>query len=917
MAASAAAPVRILTFLFCDIQGSTALLGKVGESDYGVLIEGFRTIMREAVAKHSGVEIGLEGDGYFATFDRPSDALAAARDCQIAIASRDWPGAQKLLVRMGVHTGEASEMAGTLVGMGLHVGARVMSAAHGGQVLVSEAAATLAHSDGLKPLGKFHMKDVAQPLELYQLDIGTTSEFPPPRTLDTRSHNLSDHVTSFIGRDKELMELKELLREKRLVTLIGPGGIGKTRLAVEASLSLIDRFEDGIWLIELSSIQDPGLVASAIADALRMPLGSHEVSTLIGDSSMLLVLDNSEHLIPSVTETASEILAQCPRARILATSRQPLGVVGEQVYEVAPLSLDDRDASGAEAVRLFLERAVENDPSFEVDKRDRTVLIDICKSLDCMPLALELAASKLRTMGLSELRTGLGERMKMLGESSGVARNLRSVLDWSFDALDEHEKALLRRLSVFAGPFSVASAGAVCGWSPLTPEVGSSLERLVLRSLVQRQTTGQTTTYRLLETVREYAEEKLLESKETSRTTLAYVDHFASQIDLKGLRSSRRDPGEMFEEHEIATSRTWRVRGILQAAEMILTGIGFLVAFILQVPARFSGELFSSAPLLRYWLAIVVAASVAEILSLPMSAWYWLKIRPVIENKPFQIFRFIWDKFTNILAASAFIGAPSFVIWLGARSTPWWWVWGAVGLPFLFAGTFRLAMRTIKRPDVTDPKIRAEVNELARRAGKKVASIVQSKPSVSRPMRELPTVICGPTSNKALRVFLNKAALEAEPGVRRALIAQELASTMGKRAGGRWRSLRRFIMLVAFVAPVLGSIAFVISSPWALRLGGIESLHIGDAAPLVASVMFMASLVAALLISWTHRNRAFRRDLIAAAITREPEAFAASLREAMVQTKSDLSPLRFVGLKANPVARIAVVSEWEKAQRTS
>lgn len=904
----------ILSFLFCDIQGSTALLGELGEADYRKVIERFRGIMRKAIAKHAGTELGTEGDGFLASFGRPSDAIEAATAAQKAIGSSRLPRGTKLLVRMGIHSGEATEAAGTVVGMGLHIAARVMSAAHGGQVLVSGAAASLVKPDGLEELGSFRLKDAQEPLVLYQLDTGKAIQFPPPRTLDLRRNNLPDQITSFIGRDHEVSVLKDLVRKRRLVTLVGPGGAGKTRLAVEIASSLLEDFKDGVWLIELSTIQDPGLIDGAVADSLAKPLAAGGLAATIKDASMLLILDNSEHLIPSVTQMATDVLARCPGVRILATSRQPLSVTGEQIYEVPPLSLESEEGAEPEALRFFIERALENDPSFSIVNTDRAALAEVCGSLDCLPLAMELAASKLRTMGLDELRTGLKERMRMLGDSSDAPRNLRSVLDWSFDALGEPEKALLRRLSIFAGSFTVASAGAVCGSSPLSPDVSAVMEKLVLRSLVKKQSTPEGTTYRLLETVRDYAEEKLATSKETARTTIAYVEHFASKIDIKRLKSLHRDPKEWFTEEELSESRLRRKSALLGNIQFsVIAILAFFATFALQLPTRFFGGFVSGVPLLRFWLAILTGAAMSELLTLPIHLYRSIKLEPVIEAKPFRPWRFFGARLSNPFQFLAILGPIVFLIWVAANATPFWWLWTGLALPLFVFGIGTLAMRVLRRTDVTDPALRAEIARLVRASGKKVERIVLSKQGHPA-TRDRPYAFTISISGRGTRVLVNQPALEGDPGVRRAVIAQQLADGVSKWGGPGARLFKRFFATSLLVI-TLGILALGFSSRAVLHLGGLESLKSGDAGSLVASGFLLWVMVVGVLFNWWMRRRAFRTDLVAAAITREPEAFALSLREAMVQTKADLSPLRRIGLKAEPAARIAVVAEWEKAQR--
>ncbi len=524
-------PTGTVTFLFTDIEGSTASAAEMGDEKYAAQLADHRERLFDAIDAHRGVVFGTEGDAVFAAFARASDAVAAAVDGQRALSSHAFR------VRMGLHTGEAMASSGDYVGITVHQAARVAAAGHGGQIVLSEATRQLAGRDlpdgaGAIDLGVHQLKDLAEPQHLFQLrHDDLVSEFPPLRSLAGRLHNLPLQLTSFVGREEELLEVETLVVANRLVTLTGVGGCGKTRLALHAAAELLDRFPDGVWLVDLAPIERGTLVAQAAASALGVAEAPAEVIDAvvqhIGSRNLLLVLDNCEHLAADVADFVEMVLRRCPALHVLATSREYLGVSGEVTLQVASLSVPEtagvrpsEELVRYAAVRLFMERALAADPSFVLGPGDPELVSRVCRRLDGIPLAIELAAPKIRMFDLTEIERRLDDRFRLLsgGTRRGLGRQqtLRATVDWSHDLLSEPERLLLRRLAVFSGGFTFEAAGRVCADDDLldADTVADVLEQLVGRSLavVDRTTTG--TRYRQLETIRQYGLEKLAQAGE-------------------------------------------------------------------------------------------------------------------------------------------------------------------------------------------------------------------------------------------------------------------------------------------------------------------------------------------------------------------------------------------------------------------
>jgi predicted ATPase/class 3 adenylate cyclase len=518
-------PTGTVTFLFTDIEGSTRLLQELGRDRYRLLQNEHAGIMRRAIGAEDGAEIRTEGDSFFVVFPTPSGALRAAVGAQRGLATTD------VRVRMGLHTGEGWLGGDDYVGIDVNRAARIAAAGHGRQVLVSSATAALVEADlpdGVKllDLGRHRLKDLARPERILQLIIdGLPTDFPPITSLETPT-NLPVTRTSFIGREDEVIKVRELLQGPGLFTLTGPGGSGKTRLALEAARTLLDDYPDGVFLVELAPLTDHRLIPSSIAESIGVKAEGRRpvLETLreqVRDREMLLILDNFEHLVGGAPAVA-DLLDAAPRTRIMVTSREPLHVSGEQELPVPPLGLPGPDAAGvdalrgAEAVALFVHRASAVDPQFRLTETNAATVAELCRRLDGLPLAIELAASRAKVLVPEAILDRLEHRLELLTggpvDLPSRQRTLRGAIAWSHDLLSEDERVVFRRLSVFAGGWTMEAAEAVGGNGG---DVLEPLASLVDKSLVQRRTAGGEARYAMLETIREFAGEQLDAAEET------------------------------------------------------------------------------------------------------------------------------------------------------------------------------------------------------------------------------------------------------------------------------------------------------------------------------------------------------------------------------------------------------------------
>ena len=530
-------PTGTVTFFFSDIEGSTRLIQKLGERYPDVLLA-HHAIQREALADNGGHELRTEGDSFFIVFNSALEACAGAAAVQKRMQEHDWPDGGQVRVRIGLHTGEATLVGNEYLGLDVHRAARVAAAGHGGQVLVSETTRalvehTLPAGMALKDLGAHRLKDLARPERLFQLTVdGLPADFPPLKTLEATPNNLPTQLTSFIGRDDQVREAKQLLARSRLLTLTGPGGTGKTRLSLEIAANVLDQFPDGVYFVPLSAIHDPELVPSAIAQALAISTtGSRRpIDALLDhlrEKRTLLVLDNFEQVLDAAP-IARQLLEGSAWLRVLVSSRAVLRVSGEQEFPVPPLALPDPNAlpglaalSQFEAVRLFIERAVSVKPDFQATNENAPAIAGICERIDGLPLAIELAAARVKLFSPQALLSRLEKSLSALGSGARDAparqQTLRGAIQWSTDMLDAGQRRLLARFSVFARGGSLEQAEPVCGPAgDVGGDVLESLDQLADQSLLRRLPDFDEPRFLMLQTIRDFALERLEESGEAA-----------------------------------------------------------------------------------------------------------------------------------------------------------------------------------------------------------------------------------------------------------------------------------------------------------------------------------------------------------------------------------------------------------------
>ncbi len=537
-------PVAV-TYLFTDIEGSTRLWEEAPER-MRLALARHDALCRAAVERHCGTIVKTTGDGVHAAFDSACDALAAAVDMQLALAAPEAGDGIALRIRCGLHRGADERRAGDFYGREVNRAARIMGVAHGGQILVSQAVADAVRNAApadvsLRDLGVVRLRDLAAPERVYQvIHPRLRAEFPALRSLEATPNNLAQQLNSFVGRGRELAEVRRLLSTNRLVTLLGMGGIGKSRLSVQLGAEVLDDYPDGVWLIELAPLADAQLVPQAVASVLgvKEEAGGTVLDALLKfarDRTLLLILDNCEHLVHACANVAKRLLQAGPKVKILATSRDALRIAGETVFQLAPLAAPDPQAhptaealADNDAVRLFVERATAAQPAFRLTVNNARTVASICHQLDGIPLALELAAARTRALAVEAIAARLHERFKLLvtGDRTVLPRQrtLRALIDWSYDLLTPPERALFRHLSVFAGGWTLEAAEAVGAAGEIeAADVLDLLARLVEKSLVIADIDGGR--YRMLETVRQYALERLREAGDEEATRARHLEH--------------------------------------------------------------------------------------------------------------------------------------------------------------------------------------------------------------------------------------------------------------------------------------------------------------------------------------------------------------------------------------------------------
>ncbi len=547
-------PAGTVTFLFTDIEGSTRLWQQHPDG-MDAALKRHHALLNTSIAGHGGYVFQIIGDAFCAAFTTANDGLEAALQAQHLLSTEKWDTTDPIRVRMALHTGKAEIQPGAFTsgeyasGLTLSRTSRLLSAGHGGQILLSLATSELVRDHlpadiTLHDLGARRLKDLVRPEHIFQVVApGLPSDFAPLKTLDVHPHNLPVQLTSFIGREKEMAEIKLLLTTTHLLTLTGIGGTGKTRLALQVAADLIDEFPSGVWLVNLAPVPDPALVEQTVAVDLTMreqpgqPLGEQLVDYL-RDRHLLLILDNCEHLVKACARLADLLLSHAPQLKILATSRTHLNLAGETTYHVQPLALPDQRKAITvpalaqyEAVRLFIDRASTAQPAFKVNNANAPAVAQICTHLDGIPLAIELAAARVRHLSPKQISDRLGDRFSLLTGGSRAAlprqQTLRAAIDWSYDLLNETERTFFTRLAVFAGSFSLEAVEAIC-----TDELVSNTQvldllcRLVDYSLVNSLAWQEDTRYTMLETVWQYALEKLTAAGELRQVQDRHLDYY-------------------------------------------------------------------------------------------------------------------------------------------------------------------------------------------------------------------------------------------------------------------------------------------------------------------------------------------------------------------------------------------------------
>ena len=514
-------PTGTVTFLFTDIEGSTRLWQEKPDAMSSANAR-HDAILREAIESNHGYNFQIVGDSFSAAFHNANDGLQAVVAAQRGLQTEDWGNTGAIKVRMGLHTGAAEISSdGKYEGNATIASAqRVMSAAHGGQVLLTQTTYDLVQDQlsgdiTLRDMGEHHLKDLHTPLHLYQVNIPDLQQnFPPIKSLDTLSNNLPTQLTTFIGREKEATEIKDLLNASRLVTLTGSGGTGKTRLSIEVGLQLLTNFPNGVWLIELASLADPSQIIPTMSQIFGLqehPFGPLPTLLMdyLRDKKILLILDNCEHLIQACAQLANDLLHQCRGLKILASSREALGIAGEVTYHTPSLA-------DAESTRLFVERARAVNAKFSLSDSNASSIAQICHRLDGIPLAIELAAARSKLLSAEQIAARLDDLFRLLVGGSRTAlprqQTLRALIDWSYDLLTVEEKRLLQLASVFVGGWTLDALETVAD-NPNTLEL---LEQLVNKSLVVTEERDNEMRFFMLETIRQYAREKLFEAKQAA-----------------------------------------------------------------------------------------------------------------------------------------------------------------------------------------------------------------------------------------------------------------------------------------------------------------------------------------------------------------------------------------------------------------
>lgn len=640
-------PAGTVTFLFSDIEGSTHRWEAHREA-MEAAVERHDQILRNAIETNNGYVFKTVGDAFCAAFRQVSDAVAAAIDAQRALVKEDFSGVDGLGVRMGIHTGEASERDGDYFGPTLNRSARLMSIGHGGQVLLSDATrqrfpTTAPSGTALLDLGLRRLKDLTQPERVWQLAIaGLPTQFPPLSSLDARPNNLPIQLTSLVGRERDLGDVKALLDTCRLVTLSGSGGVGKTRVALQIGADLIDRFRDGVWFADLAPITDPELVSSVIAKVLGISQQEgrrvdESIPRWLKGKQLLIILDNCEHVVEAAARIADAIIHNCSEVLVLSTSRQALGISGEVVHRLPSLAIPDKGLRANEAlaygaIALFVDRAKAAETRFALTDDNAPIVTNICRRLDGIPLAIELAAARVSVLSIPHLAQRLDERFKILTGGSRTAlprqKTLVALIDWSYDLLTAQEQTLFNRLGIFAGAFSLAAAATVCGWDGVDEiEILDLLSSLTGKSLVVADTGGERERYHLLESTRAYALEKLNTIGERDRLGRRHGEYFCAQAQESDERygTSSTETWLASVELEIDNYRAVLEWGLTQGEDTV---VGAAIAGALE-SLWFRGGLAAEG---RYWMGLALGR-VSEAERPQVVARLWLALAWLLSGR--------------------------------------------------------------------------------------------------------------------------------------------------------------------------------------------------------------------------------------------------------------------------------------------
>jgi predicted ATPase/class 3 adenylate cyclase len=587
-----------VTFLFSDIEGSTRLWERAPEQ-MRAAVERHDEILRQAIEACGGYVFATGGDGFAVAFQRGASACEAAIKSQLELATESWLDGAEIRVRMGIHTGEVTERAGDYFGAAVNRAARLMGIAHGGQIVVSRTTQELVGADlQFADLGEHRLRDLAEPERVFQLcHPSLPAVFPPLRSLDAYPTNLPVQSTAFVGRHDEMAQVQKALEEFRLVTLTGVGGVGKTRLALQVAAEVLPLYPDGAWLIDLAGAADTGSIEESAAAVLGTAQQSGKsvrqtLLSFLSNKRLLLLFDNCEHILDEVAHLLDDVLRGAPEVTVLGTSREALRVDGERVMSVPSLdvpggALTIEALAGTDAVRLFVERARAARAGFVLNSDNAEAVVQLCRRLDGIPLAIELAAARVRSMAPGEIAARLDQRFRLLTGGSRTAANrhqtLRRAIDWSYDLLDQDERSLLGRLSVCAGGFDLAAAESIGSGGAIDAlDVDDLLGRLVEKSLVAVIDRGDATRYKMLETVREYALERLETTGELAEVRSLHAGHYGDFAEQAG--AGLKGPGERIwllrVEEELDNLRaavTWSVE-----SEDAGTALSIIAALALQ-----------------------------------------------------------------------------------------------------------------------------------------------------------------------------------------------------------------------------------------------------------------------------------------------------------------------------------------------